>query len=59
MGIQSRDYYRKSGNSALADWGIYQLTPVVKYLIIVNVAVWILQTVWTHDTRLSRLERTR
>ena len=59
MGIQSRDYYRKSGNSALADWGIYQMTPVVKYLIIVNVIVWVLQTVWTHDSRLSMLDNMR
>jgi membrane associated rhomboid family serine protease len=53
MGIQSRDYYREWRPSAGALIG----TPVVKYLIIVNVIVFVLQLISVQDIRVSPLER--
>src|SRR5260370_41738230 len=56
MGIESRDYYRRShSGGAWADWGLYQMTPVVKYLIIANVVVFVLQLVWVREVRLDPL----
>src|SRR5439155_4260942 len=45
MGVESRDYYRQrnSYDGAWGDWGLYHLTPVVKWIIIVNVVVFVLQ----------------
>ena len=52
MGIYSRDYYRNSNASgAWGDWGLYQLTPVVKYLILANIAVFLL----IHTMKLDQL----
>jgi membrane associated rhomboid family serine protease len=49
MGLENRDYFRDgSYTSSLAGWGMEPLTPVVKYLIIVNVAVLLLQIFLTH-----------
>jgi membrane associated rhomboid family serine protease len=43
MGLESRDYYRDGSYSAsLVEWGV-DFTPVVKYLIIANVVVFLLQ----------------
>ena len=43
MGFESRDYSRDGRYTAsLSGWGM-ELTPVVKYLIIVNVIVFVLQ----------------
>jgi membrane associated rhomboid family serine protease len=43
MGLENRDYYRDGSYTAsLAAWGV-DFTPVVKYLIIVNVIVFLLQ----------------
>jgi membrane associated rhomboid family serine protease len=43
MGLENRDYFRDGRyTSSLADWGV-DLTPVVKYLIIANVIVFLLQ----------------
>jgi membrane associated rhomboid family serine protease len=43
MGLENRDYIRDGSYTAsLADWGV-DFTPVVKYLIIVNVVVFLLQ----------------
>src|SRR5690349_7051581 len=57
MGIQNRDYYRRSNSTgSLADWGLYSLTPVVKYIIIANIAVFLLQFVTVHDSNLSALD---
>ena len=41
MGLYNRDYYRNSDHGDT--WGIEALTPVVKYLILANVAVFLLQ----------------
>jgi membrane associated rhomboid family serine protease len=47
MGLESRDYYRDGSYTAtLAGWGI-DFTPVVKYLIITNVIVFLLQIFFT------------
>lgn len=47
MGLENRDYYRDGSYSAsLAAWGV-DFTPVVKYLIIVNVVVFLLQIFFT------------
>jgi len=45
MGVESRDYYRQrnSYDGAWGDWGLYHLTPVVKWIIIINVVVFVLQ----------------
>ena len=59
MGIHDRDYYRQSTPfGRLAEWGLYQLTPVVKWLIIANVAVFLLQILkWLErGLRLARPE---
>jgi membrane associated rhomboid family serine protease len=43
MGFENRDYYRDGSYTAsLADWGV-DFTPVVKYLILANIAVFLLQ----------------
>src|SRR5947207_2652552 len=43
MGLENRDYFRDGSYSeSLADWGV-DFTPVVKYLIIVNVVIFLLQ----------------
>ena len=41
MGLYNRDYYRNSDHGDR--WGLEALTPVVKYLILANVAVFLLQ----------------
>jgi membrane associated rhomboid family serine protease len=47
MGLESRDYYRDGSYTAtLAGWGV-DFTPVVKYLIIANVVVFVLQVLIT------------
>jgi membrane associated rhomboid family serine protease len=44
VGLESRDYVRDgSYTSRLAGWGMEPFTPVVKYLIILNVIVFLLQ----------------
>ena len=45
MGVESRDYYRQRNtyDGAWGDWGLYHLTPVVKWIIIINVVVFVLQ----------------
>jgi len=49
MGIQSRDYYREWKPSS----GVLIGTPVVKYIIIVNVAVFLLQIFSVRDVRVT------
>ncbi len=41
MGLYNRDYYRNTDHGDT--WGLDALTPVVKYLILANVAVFLLQ----------------
>lgn len=60
MGIYNRDYYREL-NVARGDgaWGLPGLTPVVKWLILANVAVWLLQIFAVREVHVSALERMR
>src|SRR5438128_2480101 len=57
MGIHDRDYYRQSTPfGRLAEWGLYELTPVVKWLIIANVAVFLLQIFVVREVHMTWLE---
>jgi membrane associated rhomboid family serine protease len=58
MGIYSRDYFRDN-NSTWVSWGLYGLTPVVKYLIIANVAMFLLQIFIVREVHRSPLEMLR
>ncbi len=54
MGLESRDYYRDgSYTKSLAGWGLEPLTPVVKYLIVTNVIVFLLQIFITRSVPLE------
>src|SRR5260370_9982182 len=56
MGIESRDYYRRShSGGAWADWGLYQMTAVVKYMSIANVIVFLLQMFVVREVHQSAL----
>jgi membrane associated rhomboid family serine protease len=58
MGIYNRDYYRESNRSSGGSWGLDDLTPVVKYLIVANVVVFLLQIFVVRDvTSLEMLRR--
>jgi membrane associated rhomboid family serine protease len=59
MGIYNRDYYRESTASHGGNWGLDGLTPVVKYLLIANVAVFLLQIFVVREVQLSPLEMLR
>src|SRR5579859_5215516 len=56
MGIYTRDYYREW---RAGGWGLDELTPVVKYLIFANVAVFLLQIFFLRDARYSPLDMLR
>src|SRR5438874_3668659 len=58
MGFQDRDYTRDDSRSYLGagDWGLYSLTPVVKYIIFANVAVFLLQLFFVRDDRRTPLD---
>lgn len=53
MGLYDRDYYREFNT------GVDGLTPVVKGLLVANIAVFLLQIFVTQDVRPSRLESLR
>jgi membrane associated rhomboid family serine protease len=56
MGFESRDYIRDGSYTAsLSAWGM-DLPPVVKYLIIANVAVFVLQLLLTRPVAPQRLD---
>jgi membrane associated rhomboid family serine protease len=55
MGIYNRDYYRE-WNKGTGSWGLDGLTPVVKFLLLANIAVFLLQIFVTRDVRLTPLE---
>lgn len=57
MGIYNRDYYRELPTQG--DWGLSGLTPVVKFLIIANIAVFLLQIFVVRQVRFSPLEQMR
>jgi membrane associated rhomboid family serine protease len=56
MGIYTRDYYREW---RAGGWGLDELTPVVKYLIFANVAVFLLQIFFLRDAHYSPLDMLR
>jgi membrane associated rhomboid family serine protease len=56
MGIYNRDYYRDGASSYSGSWGLEGLTPVVKFLIIANVVVFLLQIFVVREVRLTPLE---
>jgi membrane associated rhomboid family serine protease len=58
MGIYNRDYYRDSQPPS-GDWGISGLTPVVKYLLMANIAVFLLQIFVTREVRVTPMEAMR
>jgi membrane associated rhomboid family serine protease len=61
MGVENRDYYRQNNtfDGTLGDWGLYQLTPVVKWIIIVNVVVFVLQLLFIRSVPVSPLDALR
>ncbi len=60
MGIQNRDYYRESiASGPWADWGLYSITPIVKFLIVANIVVFVLQMLVVREVRVSPLDTMR
>src|SRR4030095_3200759 len=50
VGFENRDYTREGDyTGTLAGWGIDYVSPVVKWLIIANVVVWLLQIFFTRQ----------
>src|SRR5687768_6225204 len=51
MGIENRDYYRESNpyTDRLSGWGIVSIPPVCKWIIIANIAVFVLQIFVTRE----------
>jgi membrane associated rhomboid family serine protease len=58
MGIQNRDYYKENASRG-GDWGLYDWTPVVKFIIIANIVVFLLQVLITRQETQSSLEALR
>ena len=58
MGIYNRDYYRE-GRSPSEGWGLDGLTPAVKFLLMANIAVFLLQIFVVREDHSSVLERAR
>src|SRR5262245_54697001 len=59
MGMQNRDWYKANAAGRWSDWGLYSLTPVVKYLIIANIVVFIAQVIWTREVQRTPLDQIR
>jgi membrane associated rhomboid family serine protease len=60
MGIYNRDYYRDwATGRAKTNWGLDGLTQGVKYLILLNIAVFLLQIFVVREVPLSHLEMMR
>src|SRR5262245_13385579 len=58
MGVYSRDYFKENARGAWADWGLYSTTPVVKWLIIINVVVFLAE-IPSYQVRFSMLQELR
>ncbi|HYV37728.1 MAG TPA: rhomboid family intramembrane serine protease, partial [Gemmataceae bacterium] len=56
MGLHDRDYYRETRSGG---FGLDGLTPVLKFLLVANVAVFLLQIFWVREVRVSPLEMIR
>jgi membrane associated rhomboid family serine protease len=60
MGVATRDYWRNPDDGGRwAEWGFYSLTPVVKYLMIANAVVFVLQILIVRQVHVSPLEMLR
>ena len=59
MGIYNRDYYREIAPKGGGTWSLDGLTPVIKWLIIINVAVFLLQIFVVREVHVSFLEEMR
>ena len=60
MGINDRQYYRDSHSSKRSSvWQLDELTPVVKYLLLSNIAVFLLQIFVVREVHVSPLEMLR
>jgi membrane associated rhomboid family serine protease len=59
MGIEGRDYYRESSRytDRLTGWGWRAIPPVCKWVILINIAVFLLQIFITRPVRPSDLRR--
>jgi membrane associated rhomboid family serine protease len=57
VGIYDRDYYRD--DPPKGSWGIDGLTPGVKYLIVANVIIFLLQIFTVHDERIRAFDDLR
>lgn len=55
MGISNRDYYKDTPSSC-GSWGSHGLTPAVKFILIANIAVFLLQLFITRDSKTSQLD---
>ncbi len=57
MGIESRDYYREGSRytEGLGGWGLGAVSPVCKWLILINVAVFLLQIFVTRPLQRAEL----
>ena len=58
MGYQDRDYYQASTRGDRS-WGMDSITPVVKYLIIANVAIYLAQIFVTREPSAEHLAEVR
>jgi membrane associated rhomboid family serine protease len=59
MGIYDRNYYRELKGPSGGVWGLENLTPVVRYLLLANIAVFLLQIFMVREVRSSPLEMLR
>jgi membrane associated rhomboid family serine protease len=56
MGIYNRDYYRETSSKGGGLWSLDGLTPAVKWLLIINIAVFLLQIFVVREVQVSPLE---
>jgi membrane associated rhomboid family serine protease len=59
MGIYNRDYYRETARKGGGTWSLDGLTPAIKWLLIINVAVFLLQIFVVREVSVSFLEQMR
>jgi membrane associated rhomboid family serine protease len=59
MGIYNRDYYRETVSKGGGTWSLDGLTPVIKWLIIINVAIFLLQIFVVREVQVSFLDQLR
>jgi membrane associated rhomboid family serine protease len=60
MGLHDRDYYRSANaGGGFGAWGLDGLTPVVKWLLVANIGVFLVQIFVVREVRFSPLEMLR